>query len=366
VERAAGAGVSVWVSAESEKDARKALSGEIANARHIARSAGMPSLPAIVATSTSEGIFIAIWRAVCVRAKTYSVATHNSGKLNHLERLLPEGLLVDSAWLTAAGYSNSLRAQYVAAGWLERPVHRVYRRPPRGPLSWQQAVISLQTLLGYRLVVGGRTALELQGYAHYVPTVARAVHLYGSARPPSWVDKLPTEERFVYHNSTPLFGNDLDAVNFPAPDQVDGAHGGGAQGDTSYSTYDAGTRTIPWGQWDWPLIVSAPERAVLELLDELPDHESFHQVDVLMEGLSDLSPRRLQTLLSRCRNVKVNRLFFFFAHRHQHAWLKHVHQTGIELGSGKRMLVRGGHMDPTYQITVPRDLRDPRDLDEGR
>ena len=52
-----------------------------------------------------------------------------------------------------------------------------------------------------------------------------------------------------------------------------------------------------WGQWDWPLTLSAPERAILELLDEVPQRETFHQADMLMEGLRTLSPKRLQKLL---------------------------------------------------------------------
>ena len=56
-----------------------------------------------------------------------------------------------------------------------------------------------------------------------------------------------------------------------------------------------------------PIRYSSKERAVLELLNELPEHESFHQADALMEGMSDLSPRRLQTLLEACASVKVKR-----------------------------------------------------------
>ena len=41
-----------------------------------------------------------------------------------------------------------------------------------------------------------------------------------------------------------------------------------------------------------------------------------------MEGLGNLSPRRLHTLLVACRSVKVKRLFLWFAQRHKHAWLK--------------------------------------------
>ena len=112
------------------------------------------------------------------------MATQLLGKLNHLRRDLPEGLLVDAAWLSKHGYSTSLVSKYVAAGYLERPAGRVYRKP-RGALSWEQAVISLQTLL-YRtpLAVGGRTALALQGYEHYLPRVTQQVHLYGPSAPP--------------------------------------------------------------------------------------------------------------------------------------------------------------------------------------
>ncbi len=278
------------------------------------------------------------------------MSEQTTGKLKQLEHLLPEGLLVDAAWLSAQGYSTSLRTKYVASGWLKQPARRVYRRP-RGQLGWQQVIVSLQTLLGYRLTVGGRTALELQGYAHYLSQDLSEIHLHGPARPPSWLATLPLKEQFAYHNSTPLFGADLEDISFPSlvSDSTPDARDAGP-------FQDAGLRALPWGQWDWPLTVSTPERAVLELLDELPQHESFDQVDVLMEGVSDLAPRRLQKLLVRCRSVKVKRLFFFFADRHRHAWLKHVDRTAIDLGSGKRMLVKDGKYDPTYEITVPREL----------
>lgn len=278
----------------------------------------------------------------------------NRRKLNRLERTLPEGLLVDAAWLTAHGYSTSLRSQYVSAGWLEQPARRVYRRPRRS-LSWQQVVISLQTLLAQRLVVGGRTALELQGYAHYLPASILEVHLHGPLKPPSWLGSLPLKERFLYHNSVPLFGNDLKKLPLPTllPDKE-------PQPARGQRLQEVGPTVLPWGQWEWPLMVSSKERALLELLNELPDHESFHQVDMLMEGLSDLSPRKLQMLLATCRSVKVKRLFFFFADRHGHAWLKRLDQDAVDLGKGKRMLAPGGRLDPRYQITVPKDLETRR------
>ena len=263
------------------------------------------------------------------------------GKLNRLERLLPEGLLVDAAWLTEQGYSTSLRRQYVTAGWLEQPARQVYQRP-RGSLNWQQAVVSLQTILSERLVVGGRTALELQGFSHYVAHETKQVHLYGARHPPSWLHKLPLNVHFVYHNSEKLFPATPTKEVKPSP--------------LTAEAPSADFVTQPWGQWGWQLYLSSPERAILELLDELPDRESFHQVDKLFEGLANVSPKRVESLLTRCRNVKVKRLFFYFADRHQHAWLKRINRSTVDLGKGKRMLVRGGKLDPIYHITVPEDL----------
>ena len=75
-----------------------------------------------------------------------------------------------------------------------------------------------------------------------------------------------------------------------------------------------------------------------------------------MEGLRNLSPRRLHGMLADCRNIKVKRLFLWFAERHNHAWLQKLDRSGIDLGKGKRMLVRGGKLDTKYNITVPESL----------
>jgi hypothetical protein len=289
------------------------------------------------------------WTLVYKSAILLSMAEQIERKLNRLERLLPEGLLVDAAWLSNHGYSTSLRSQYVAGAWLKQPTRQVYQRP-RGSLNWQQAVISLQTLLGLDLVVGGRSALELKGFAHYLAHERNEVHLYGPKRPPAWLNKLPLEVQFIYHNSERLFPSHANKASASvSPSSL-------AEPGDSDDSLPADLASQPWGQWGWRLILSSPERAVLELLDALPDRESFHQVDKLIEGLANLSPRRLENLLLECLSVKVKRLFFFFADRHRHAWLRHINKGAINLGKGKRMLVRGGKLDQAYQITVPEDL----------
>ncbi len=76
---------------------------------------------------------------------------HNKGKLNQLQRSLPEGLVVDASWLERHGVSRQLRRKYVMNGWLLSLARGVYRRPApfdnNEPLSWQQFLISLNTLL---------------------------------------------------------------------------------------------------------------------------------------------------------------------------------------------------------------------------
>lgn len=273
----------------------------------------------------------------------------NASLLNRLEKDLPEGLVVDATWLEERGIASNLRAYYVKSGWLEQPVRSVYRRP-RGALSWQQVIISLQTvLLRMPLIVGGRTALELQGFAHYLSHEIKTVHLYGPEKPPAWLKKLNLPQRFVYHNSATLFRNDPITFGLSSL-ALNMAHG------TESDLRQAGLAQVEWGQWDWRITLSQPERAYLEMLDELPKHESFHQADMIMQSAANFSPRRLQKLLADCDSVKVKRLFFFFADRHQHAWLKRLDKSAIDLGKGKRMLAQGGRLDPVYLITVPEDL----------
>lgn len=277
----------------------------------------------------------------------------NKGKLNSLQRSLPEGLIVDAAWLERHGYSRALRKKYVARGWLDQVARGVYRRPAptlkedagQESLRWQAVVISLQTLLGRPYTVGGRTALELQGFAHYLSGRHREIHLYGTGKPPGWLSKLHLEDQFVLHNADRLFeSNSRRPRRSKSPTSTGN--------DFLQSSYIRQT----WGQWEWPLTLSSPERAIFELLDEVPQRETFHQADTLMEGLRNLSPGRLHTLLIACRSVKVKRLFLWFAERHQHAWLKKVDRKDVDLGHGKRMLVRGGKLDPKFNITVPESI----------
>ena len=186
-----------------------------------------------------------------------------------------------------------------------------------------------------------------------MPTIPRrtargVVHLHGDDGPlPGWLHALDGP-RFVHHNAKRLFpsrstSQAMDAYREAGPD--------GADGRASHDD-------LVWRRLDfaWGVVMSAPERAALELLDELPTRESFHEADMLMSGLVNLRPGRMSRLLSECRSVKVKRLFLWFAERHEHQWFGRLDLEGVDLGRGKRMLVRGGKLDAKYQITMPEDI----------
>jgi len=103
-------------------------------------------------------------------------------------------------------------------------------------------------------------------------------------------------------------------------------------------------------------VFSTPERAILELCDETPDSALVNEANALMQGLATLRPQLVSALLEHCDSVKTKRLFLALADRHRHAWLAHVSLQNVDLGSGKRVLVKGGKLNAKYQITLPADL----------
>jgi hypothetical protein len=263
----------------------------------------------------------------------------NDQKLKSLLQAVPPGFLVDSRWLVARQFSRSSVHDYVRRGWLQHVAHGLYRRPLQAESipgqdapDWQVLVLSLQRVMNYPVHVGGMTALRQRGYAHYLRlSGSEPVFLYGE-RIPSWIDKVSANARFMCRRLKLFSGSALGIDDDGSEDQKKSS-------------------AAPW--WNWPLRASSPERAILEALDELPDHESFHALDVTFESLTTLRPRKLAALLTECKSVKVKRLFFVFADRHAHAWRKQVQPDAFNLGKGDRALVQGGKLHPRYRITVP-------------
>ncbi len=243
-----------------------------------------------------------------------------------LEQTLPEGQLVNRSWLKARGF-NRPRVDYaLRAGKLTSVARGIYRRP--GPaLKWEHVVYSLNQM-GCPVRVGGRCALEFQGMAHYLPLgAAQRIDLYGEGRVPAWVRTFQGSFQFTIH-TTRLFD--------PLP--------------------EAAMHHRPFGAWDWPIPFSMPELALLELLAGVRHGMDFDMADKFFESAVNLRPGLLSGLLLACTQIKAKRLFLWFSDRHGHAWRQALDTEGIDLGRGKRMLVKGGTYDAVYKITVPKEM----------
>lgn len=247
---------------------------------------------------------------------------------------VPPGFYMDSKWFKAQGITRSSVSDYTANGWLEHVAHGVYRRPlpssfeQSGFDDWQVLVLSLQKIMGYTVHVGGLTALKRQGHGHYVSlSQEKDVFLYAE-KLPGWVANVPLNAPLTIRKPSLFTANAQGVQQHRTP-----------QGDA------------PW--WQWSLLSSSPERAILEALNELPDTVTFHTLDMAFQGLVNLSPRKLGPLLEACKKVQVKRLFYVFAERHNHAWFKHLDKYQVDLGTGDRSFVKGGKLHPKYRITVP-------------
>ncbi len=273
-------------------------------------------------------------------SKMLTMNAQKTGRLNSLLAMLGDRDLVSIAWLKDRGYSSSLVSRYIASGWLDSPARGVYQRRG-GRLTWAGVVRALQSGDGLQLHVGGRFALAWQGHEHYLRLgESETVTLYGSESLPGWVSKLPLKAKVVLCGKSPF---DLESPEF------------------NTETTDEALRAfgLEWVDADGDLgriVFSTPERALLELCDGVSDASLVYEVDALMQGADTFRPQWVSMLLQHCTSIKAKRLFLALAERHQHAWLAHVSLDGVYLGKGKRCLVPGGHLNPTYQITLPADL----------
>ena len=266
----------------------------------------------------------------------------DAARSQNLKKLLdavPAGYLVDAAWLVSQGIAYESFRDYVKRGWLDRITRGVFRRPlpstaatpTSNSIDWKTCILSTQHIMGHDLHVGGTTALGEQGHANYLRLSESApVWVYVDSIP-NWLAKLPMDAQ-IRTRPRALFA------------------------DPKLGLIEGKTTGQPW---DWGLTMSTPERAILEAMDELPDHESFHTLDMVFESLTTLRPKLLSDLLQACRKIKVKRLFFVFADRHDHPWRKRVDPQVFDLGSGDRALVRGGKIHPRYRIMLPEGFVQP-------
>ena len=94
----------------------------------------------------------------------------------------------------------------------------------------------------------------------------------------------------------------------------------------------------------------------MECLYLAPRKQDLLECYEILQGLNNLSPQQVQDLLEQCTSIKVKRLFLYMAEKSNHDWFKYVETEKIDLGSGKRSLVKDGVYIAEYGITIPKAL----------
>jgi len=257
----------------------------------------------------------------------------DSQRREDIYRLVLEGALVSRTWLKNNSLSNHAIDNLVKSNQLERVRNGIYKRDGT-TVDWGDVVYFLQRRYNSNFVVGGISAMELQNLAHYLSMSERKViHLYGLSNLPSWINVGSNINTFKKHSKGEILGLKFTAEQSKKLDQF--------------------TKVLSWRDTSEGIKMSIPERAILEVIYQVPHKISFEHADELMQGLNTLSPRSLQPLLELCNNIKVRRLFFWYAERHGHPWLAKINKDVLDFGSGNRVIVKGGTLNKKYQITVP-------------
>jgi hypothetical protein len=200
------------------------------------------------------------------------------------------------------GISADLAVHYARSGWLKRLARGVYCRSGE-TLSLHPSLVVLEKQVA-GLHVGGKTALEWYGVRQYI-SQQPALHLYGwaAAHLPRWfVQHFPAE----YHRKR-LFNE--------KPEQMLGV--------TRYENHD-----------NTPL-VSTPERALLELLDEVGVRQPLQEAKEIAEGTYSLRAEVLIDLLKRCTSVKTVRLCLTLGRELSLPWASKLDAAALPKG-GRR------------------------------
>jgi len=252
------------------------------------------------------------------------MSTEIESKLNSLLNTQPLGIVLASAWLVDQGYSLDLQKRYRKSLWFESIGTGALIRIG-DKVDYLGGIHTLQKQLGLSVHAAAKTALSMQGKAHYLTLSVKRVHVFGGKDEhlPLWFKKYD-------------WGLSVDYKK------------------TSFLPPELGLVEVE--RKSFKVKVSSPARAVMECLYLAPKSQPLLEVFQLMEGLNNLRPASVQKLLEACSSVKVKRLFLYMAEKVGHEWLNYINLDKVDLGSGKRSIAKDGVYVSKYQITVPREL----------
>ena len=216
---------------------------------------------------------------------------------------LPRGTPLSTQLLRERGLTAKQVGRLAENGWLRRLGRGVYLLP--GDELNREATLAWLGMQVPGLHVAGKTALAWRGVRHNLAFKERLVLWgYAPARLPAWV----TTSFSARYQATHLFDDSLPPGLGVAP--------------------------LPGGRSD--LLVSVPERAVLELLSDVGKSQSIEEARHLVEGARSLRPDVLENLLAHLKRIKVARLAHSFADDLDLPWAGLARRHSERLGGGRR------------------------------
>lgn len=252
------------------------------------------------------------------------MSTNRQTKINRLLQSQPSGVVFLSFWLEANGYSRDLQRRYIKSGWL-KPIGRGALIRTGQDVKWVGAIYAIQNQAKKNIHIGGRSALNLQGLAHYLELEQSKIDIFTNrgTNLPSWFVNNNWGLQFILYKTDFLLGN------------------------YGLVSYEENSITV---------MISSPVRALMECLYLAPKKFDLLEAYQIMEGLTASHPDDVQILLSNCNSVKTVRLFLYLAHKADHQWIKYLDMNTIFTGKGKRSFVKNGVFIPEYNIVVPANL----------
>jgi hypothetical protein len=221
---------------------------------------------------------------------------------------LPRGEPLSTGALEARGLSAFRASALARSGWLVHLARGVYMLP--GDTLTRDGCLAFLSEQIPGLHVGGKTALAWRGVRQNV-AFREHLNLWGDVprRLPPWF----TQRFGAGYQSTQLFGDGLP-LRF-------------------------GLQPLPGG--DARVLVSVPERALLELLSDVGKQQSLVEAQDLVESLIGLRPKVLDELLLHTDRIKVVRMAASLATRLELPWASVAQKHSERIGGGARWVAVG-------------------------
>ena len=234
----------------------------------------------------------------------------------------PQNTVITVKWLTANGLTHSQILRLEKSGIIKRLSSGAYARFNDTPDIFG-ALYTLQKQLNMTSHIGGRTALSIvYGKTQYIAN--RNVELFCNKQ-----EKLPTWFKTLFANSFNQFMTEF----LPASEGIS-----------------------EWDHNGYKSFVSTQERALLEMLYQVPTTVTPQEAFEILQLITALKPAVLQKLLEVCKSVKTKRLLCCLAELCGHQWFSRLNLETIDLGSGIREITKGGKLNTKYNLVLPEGL----------